>query len=97
MIYIRYKPPITRGVGGFFTNTPDDEAKEAKVKDPLVDAINAKVLEYYNEHKEKPNALVLGARIYQDIDKSYLKWLHSRGIVVVVVPLDGDIVWGKVM
>lgn len=93
---MRYKPPVTRGVGGFFTNTLDDVDKDKKNNDPLIEEINTKVFEYYKEHNEKPNALILGSRIYQVLDKSYIKWLRSRGVVIVVVFTEDDIIIGKV-
>ncbi|MHC1694026.1 MAG: hypothetical protein AB9835_01855 [Eubacteriales bacterium] len=93
---MRYKPPVTRGVGGFFTNTPDDVDKEDKIDDPLIVTINTKVFEYYKEHNEKPNALILGCQIYQNLDKDYIKWLRSRGVIIVVIYTKDDIIIGKI-
>jgi hypothetical protein len=92
---MKYKPPVTRGVGGFFTASPEGEVLEEKVNDPLVEVINSKVVEYFKEYGERPNALVVNRSVYQDIDKGYIKELRSRGIIVVVVPSGEDIVVGR--
>ena len=90
---MKYKPPVMRGVGGFFTASPEGETQEKKVNDTFIEAVNAKVVEYFNEYGQRPNALILKSSVYQKFDKRYIKGLRSRGIVVV--PLGGDIAVGR--
>ena len=96
---MKYKPPVTRGVGGFFNNTPGDNDNDEAVQNDngniIITSIEEKVQTYYQTFKEKPNTLIIGANIFKEINIRYIKYLKIRGINIVLLPDSSEIMIGK--
>ena len=97
---MKYKPPVTRGVGGFFSNTPGDDTNDEAIMhnetdNIIITTIEEKVQTYYQTYKEKPNTLIIGVNIFKDINIKYIKYLKIRCINIVLLPDSSEIMIGK--